>query len=176
MLTQATSSTEIFYSVLDESMTFVVNEHYSKLSKSVHPTQFIFPNETIVSQCLSSGLSIGAFHEGELIGCRLSYSPGLADENLGYFFSLPEDELRQTIQYQGTSVLPDYRGKGVGNELHKRSIQLIQKSEYRSITVTCHPDNKPSLHQLHKLGFKEDKQIHIVKGKERYVFLKRLEK
>lgn len=135
------------------------------------PDSFLPPTHEILKKCLISKLSIVAFCESEMVGCRLSYVPRLDKDNLGYFFELSDSELEQLVQYHGVAVSQEFRGLGLAKDMHKRALKVIADSGYKYITATCHPENKPSLYLLKKFGFRHNSEIHNFLGKERYFLL-----
>lgn len=94
--------------------------------------------------------------------------PGLRDFNLGYEIGLEEPELRRVTHMDTAAVLPDFRGQG----LQRRMMAEAEGSLTGSILLcTIHPDNRYSLQNALKLGYRIEKRIGRY-GSVRYVLRK----
>jgi ribosomal protein S18 acetylase RimI-like enzyme len=51
------------------------------------------------------------------------------------------------------SVLPEYRGKGVGTKLIKRLFEVLVEKGYKQISLSVQKDN-PAVHLYQRLGYK----------------------
>ena len=94
--------------------------------------------------------------EGRLAAVFSIIRPGLRDFNLGYEIGLSEEELLRVIHMDTAAVHPDYRGRG----LQKRMMALAEENlRGRILLCTIHPDNRFSLGNALKLGYRIEKRV-----------------
>ena len=135
-----------------------------QISDNPQTKQFLSPLRVeVLNYCLSEfGFSLGVFSNCCLIGYRLVYFPKHetdiflnfdADLKVKMDISINNLGLHQLARFAGTAVHKDYRQQGLANQLITKAMKMIKKREYRWILVTCHPQNKTSLHILEKFGF-----------------------
>lgn len=82
--------------------------------------------------------------------------PGLRDFNLGHEIGLGEAELLQVIHMDTAAVHPDFRGLGLQRRLMAEAEQVLQG---RILLCTIHPDNRYSLENALRLGYRIEKRI-----------------
>lgn len=99
----------------------------------------------MIEACLASGLSLGAFSEEHLIGYRLTYLPGLGEENLGRQMGMSDAELLTVAQFYGTLIAPAWRGQGLGGRLVHENLALLAGRGLSCALVTVHPHNLKSI-------------------------------
>ncbi|MBQ8236714.1 MAG: GNAT family N-acetyltransferase [Oscillospiraceae bacterium] len=82
--------------------------------------------------------------------------PGLREFNLGYETGLEETELLRVVHMDTAAVHPDFRGRG----LQRRMMAEAEKTlPGRILLCTIHPDNRYSLENALRLGYRIEKRI-----------------
>ena len=94
--------------------------------------------------------------------------PGLRDFNLGYEMGLGEDELFRVIHMDTAAVHPDFRGRGLQRRMMAQAEEDLRG---KILMCTIHPDNRFSLNNALKLGYRIEKRIGRY-GSVRYVLRK----
>ena len=94
--------------------------------------------------------------------------PGLRDFNLGYELGLPEADLQRVIHMDTAAVHPDFRGHGMQNRLIAHAEQFLPG---KILLCTIHPENRYSLQNVLKLGYRIEKQVARY-GSVRYILRK----
>ena len=82
--------------------------------------------------------------------------PGLRDFNLGYELGLTESELLRVTHMDTAAVHPDFRGRGLQRRM---MAQAERELTGRILLCTIHPDNRYSLENALKLGYRIEKRI-----------------
>lgn len=96
--------------------------------------------------------------------------PGARDFNLGYEIGLTEAELLRVIHMDTAAVHPDFRGRG----LQRKMMALVEKNlSGRILLCTIHPDNRYSLENALRLGYRIEKRVGRY-GSVRYVLKKEI--
>ena len=94
--------------------------------------------------------------------------PGLRDFNLGYELGLPETDLQRVIHMDTAAVYPDFRGHGLQNRLMTHAESFLPG---KILLCTIHPENRYSLQNVLKLGYRIEKQVARY-GSVRYILRK----
>lgn len=164
-----------FIRKLNKSHTDTVKQFIYQLKKT-SPVPFLAPTDETLSKCLTSHVSLGLFlkNKDKLVSCRLSYFPGLEKDNLGYLSELPKNDLEKVCQYSLLGVNYDYRGMGIGSNMHKKSLELLKKTRNKYILGSCNPKNKTSLHLFKKFEFTHNSKLYSLHGKKRYILMKKI--
>ena len=82
--------------------------------------------------------------------------PGLRDWNLGREIGLSGDELERVIHMDTAAVHPDFRGRGLQRRLMAAAETALPG---RILLCTIHPDNRFSLNNALRLGYRIEKRI-----------------
>ena len=97
--------------------------------------------------------------------------PGLRKINYGYDLGLSEKELLQVVHMDSVAVHPDYRGQGLQEKLMQTAEKWLQGKNKHILLCTVHPDNRFSLNNVQKLGYRIQKKTGIY-GSVRYILRK----
>ena len=115
------------------------------------------PDEELRELTAAGDMEFWMAEEGSRLAAVFSViRPGLRDWNLGCEIGLEEEALRRVVHMDTAAVHPDYRGHG----LQKRMMILAEEELSGHILLcTIHPDNRFSLRNALKLGYRIEKQI-----------------
>ena len=94
--------------------------------------------------------------------------PGLRDFNLGCEIGLEEAQLTRVTHMDTAAVHPDFRGRGLQRRMMAEAEQGLAG---RILLCTIHPDNRYSLENALRLGYRIEKRIGRY-GSVRYVLRK----
>ena len=97
--------------------------------------------------------------------------PGLRDWNLGCELGLDEAQLRRVIHMDTAAVHPDFRGRGLQRRMMAEAEKFLPG---RILLCTIHPDNRYSLENALRLGYRIEKRIERYDS-VRYVLRKDME-
>ncbi|MEW9077107.1 GNAT family N-acetyltransferase [Terrisporobacter glycolicus] len=78
------------------------------------------------------------------------------DKCVGWCDVSPKTE---TIGYLGMSILPEYRGKGIGSNVLKQVIDLSKSYGYKKIELDVLKSNSRAIHVYKSLGFAETNTV-----------------
>ena len=106
--------------------------------------------------------------DGQLAAVFSIIRPGLRDFNLGYEIGLTEEELLRVTHMDTAAVHPDFRGRGLQRKMMFEAEKALQG---RILLCTIHPDNRYSLGNALKLGYRIEKQVGRY-GSVRYILRK----
>ena len=109
-----------------------------------------------------AGYTYKIYDDNKLVACFLLTFPHFDKENLGYDIDLNEAELLKVAHMDSVAVDSSYLGRGYQNILMKKAEDDAIKLGYKYLMCTIHPDNKYSMNNAIKLGYK------VVKTKEKY--------
>ena len=79
---------------------------------------------------------------------------GLVNDEIIAFGYLWENDNYPNIPSLGIAVRDDWQGKGIGQQLMLKLIELGKKLQVNGIYLSVHPDNKVAIHIYKKLGWK----------------------
>lgn len=99
------------------------------------------------------GLSIGAFHEGQLVGITLNG----ADLWLG----------KRTAYDSGTGVIPAFRGRGVSRAIMLKAFEVLKSRGYEQYLLEVITSNTKALKLYESLGFRIMRKLECVILKNR---------
>lgn len=120
-------------------------------------------------------LTVGIFHQDELIAFRAFFNPVQDEEGLGGDIGLTEKDYPEILYSEITNVHPNYRGNHLQIKMGKFIMETLDTSAFRYILATVAPGNIPSMKDKFALGMR----IYTVKekyeGKLRYVYCKDLQ-
>lgn len=107
---------------------------------------------------------------GQLAAVFSIIRPGLRDFNLGHEIGLEEGDLRRVVHMDTAAVHPDFRGLGLQRRMMAEAERVLTG---RILLCTIHPDNRYSLQNALKLGYRIEKRVGRY-GSVRYVLRKDL--
>lgn len=121
------------------------------------------------------GFTLKAVVDDEIAGFLTIRFPKDEADNLGDYVKLSEEEKRYVAHMESAAVLPSYRGMGIQKKLMAWGEEIIQKTEYKYLMGTAHPENVFSVNNFLKLGYEIVAEDEKYGGYPRYVFFKRCE-
>lgn len=100
--------------------------------------------------------------------------PGKAEDNLGTYLELSEEDMSSVAHLETAVVAEAFRGRKLQYQLFLEAQKLLEGGPYKYLMATVHPENKYSLSNMEKLGCK--KAVAAIKygGKQRLVMWKEL--
>lgn len=109
-----------------------------------------------------------AYARDRLAAVFSTIRPGLRDWNLGHEIGLGEKDLERVVHMDTAAVHPDFRGLGLQRRLMAHAEQTLRG---RILLCTIHPENRFSLQNALRLGYRIEKHIGRY-GSVRYVLRK----
>lgn len=104
---------------------------------------------------LSSNLSIVAF---------------VGDEPIGFVLQGIREEAGQIISWNGgTGIVPEYRGKQVGEKLVRKAEKLLRENNVTIATLEALTENSPAIRLYEKCGYQVIDKLLFLSGKGRLV-------
>ena len=127
---------------------------------------FMADNADYTRRMLSTGMGIGykaiETESGNTAGVFLAVIPGTDKSNLGRDAEMPDSLLPFIAHMDSAAVLPEYRGCGLQKRLMTAAEEDLKAMGMRYLMCTVHPDNRFSLNNVLRQGYK------IVTVKEKY--------
>lgn len=123
---------------------------------------------------INDGFSMVACHKGKIIGVYLTYI--LRDDGTN-FYQLAKDYFKNTddvIEVINYAVLEDYRGMGLQTKMLLKSEEILKNTKYKKFIATVHPDNKYSLNNMLKNGYKIAMTTQLYGGLDRCIIVKNM--
>lgn len=99
--------------------------------------------------------------------------PGGAEDNLGSYLNLPENEKCLVAHMESAAVKDVFRGRGIQKKLMAEAERILWQKGYRYLMGTAHPENKYSVNNFLKLGYEIISQDLKYGGLPRYVFCRK---
>lgn len=118
------------------------------------------------------GYTYKLYEGNKLAACFLLTFPKLDSENLGYDINLDEDSLLKVAHMDSAAVDKEFRGNGYQQKLMKMAEHDAINLGYKYLMCTIHPDNKYSMNNALKLGYKVVKTKGKYGGKLRAIMIK----
>ena len=100
----------------------------------------------------NEGFAIKVEQNGKLVASLVVRFPGEAEDNLGRDVDI--DELHKVAHIESIVVDEKYRGNGLQDKMIKFAEELIFQIGYTYLMATVSPDNKHSLDNFEKNGYK----------------------
>ena len=97
--------------------------------------------------------TIGAYHNGKLIGFAVLYVPDAGKENLGKDIGLDDKDLDKVANIKLVIVRPDYRGNGLQKILTDKLEDEAKRKGFKVLCVTVSPDNIFSRRNIEESGY-----------------------
>ena len=118
---------------------------------------------------LNGGVVYLIYVDDFLIGYRFVYFAKDREFNLGRGI-IPDDQLDAVAHLDTTCLLKEFRGKGIGKELARLSIEFINKNKMLHVLATVAPNNIASMKVMFYAGLKIVNYTNDFNGKERFIF------
>ena len=109
-----------------------------------------------------------AEENGRLAAVFSVIRPGMRQWNLGHEIGLAEAELLRVTHMDTAAVHPDHRGRGLQRRMMARAEEELWG---RILLCTIHPDNRFSLDNALKLGYRIERKVERY-GSVRYILRK----
>ena len=93
--------------------------------------------------------------EQEVAGFLIVRDPKEANDNLGEYLSLPEEEKRKVIHFEHAVVRPEFQGNQLQYRLFAEAEKMILQTDKKYLMATVHPDNRFSYQNMKKLGMRK---------------------
>lgn len=120
------------------------------------------------------GVTLLAFCKCEITGFMIVRFPKLNDDNLGQYISLDNEELLKVAHMESVAIDKRYIGLKLQQKLMIAAEKSIDKSGYKYIMATAHPDNKYSVNNFKVLNYKVVAEDIKYGGLKRIIFVKNL--
>ena len=127
----------------------VFNEAFSTYFVPVALTPAIFEQKRHAEQ-LNTELSIGAFHQEQLVGFMLHGVTSIGETVLAY--------------NGGTGVIPNYRGFGLTKKMYRHQIHLLANRKVEKVCLEVIVKNEPAIRAYQHSGFSISRSLNCYKG------------
>lgn len=118
-----------------------------------------------------TGLTVGIFHNDQLIGFHSALIPSKREDNLGYELNLQEDVLDDIFHLEICLVHPHFRGKALQAKMSSWLIRQFQLSDrFRYLCETAAPHNFGSVKNTLAIGAYIVQLKRMYGNYERYIF------
>jgi len=123
---------------------------------------------------INDGYSVVACHKGKIIGVCLTYI--LRDDGTEFYQIVKElykgtNDIIEVINY---AVSENYRGMGLQNKMLLKIEDMLKDTKYKDFIATVHPDNKYSLNNMLKNGYKIAMKTKLYGGLDRCIIVKNI--
>lgn len=99
----------------------------------------------LVRNGFDADLSVGAFHDGQLVG---------------FVFNGVRDNISGKLAYDsGTAVLPRFRGRGIATRLVRYSMDRLAQAGVYGYVLECIASNETALELYRKSGFRQTRHL-----------------
>lgn len=120
------------------------------------------------------GFVLKALIDKKTAGFLLVRYPKDAKDNLGEYLNLTKQESLMVAHMESAAVLPEYTGRGIQRQLMSAGEDIVLRQGYRYLMGTAHPENRYSVNNFMKLGYKILLETEKYGGLPRYVFCKEM--
>lgn len=156
---------------VDEIYDLLADVHYS-MPEEVRSWHSYTKNKERYSLFINDGYCFVACDKDKIIGAYLTYV--LRDDGTE-FYQMVKDYFKDAtniIEVINVVVKDGYRGLGLMNKMILKSEELLKDSKYHRFVTTVHPDNKYSLDNMVKNGFKTVITTKLYGGRDRCILVK----
>ncbi len=108
----------------------------------------------------SEGFAIKAVCDGKVVASLVGRFPQDAEDNLGNDVGI--EKIHKVAHLESIVVDEEYRGNGLQDKMIKRAEEIIVERGYTYLMATVSPDNKHSLANFERNGYK------VMQVKEKY--------
>ncbi|HJC47815.1 MAG TPA: GNAT family N-acetyltransferase [Candidatus Lachnoclostridium pullistercoris] len=102
--------------------------------------------------------------------------PGLAEDNLGRFLGLEEEELKKTAHMESAAVAPLFRGNGLQGRMMAEAERMLKERGFDRLMGTVHPENRYSRNHFLRLGYRTAARARMYGGLPREIMEKEIER
>lgn len=132
-------------------------------------------NKVYENMILSSPAYVAVSENGEIVGSLLLHHDTKDGEGVYKAAGLNSKEISTTIIFETCEVLPEHRGNSLQYLLCKQALKELKAQKYyKKAVCTVHPDNKYSLRNMEKIGFKVAQLTKLYLGYDRFVLIKKI--
>ena len=135
---------------------------------------FARTSEEEIRESLEKDLCLGAFCQEKLALFSLMLVNRVSPRNLGSYLGYGEEELRRSVTYDTTFVMPEFRGFGLQALSCRIKDELALTLGAVRALATVAPENEYSLRNVKKHGFHVIEQRPMYSGLDRYIVEKTL--
>lgn len=100
------------------------------------------------------GYTLKCMVNGVMAGFLIIRHPEMAEDNLAVYLNLPMERRMKTAHMESVSVLPAFRGYGIQTRLLQTAARMEKQHGYLDLMATVHPDNRYSLENFLKEGYR----------------------
>jgi hypothetical protein len=127
-------------------------------------------------ESLETDYCLGAFSEGKLAMFSLMITNRPTERNLGHALGRTGVRLKESVTYDSTFVLPEYRGYGLQRLAHPFKDAEALRLGAKEALATVSPDNSHSLRNMLSSGFSIRARRELYGGQDRYILGKHLQR
>lgn len=126
-----------------------------------NPEWFYLDSPEDVREYMRTGnMQLWLAMDGNRIAAIFDYLvPYTAAYNYGYDLGLTQDELMRVINLDNAAVHPAYRGLGLQRKMIEIAEEYIRATGPHILLCTVHPDNRFSLENVLKQGYRIQKKL-----------------
>ena len=121
-----------------------------------------------------TGIAFKAVDHGCLAAFFILHYPGNTPDSLGHYMKLGREDLGRVVHMDSLAVRPDFRGRGLQSLLMAHGEQYLNATPYCHLMGTVHPENRYSLNNFLKLGYRIVATTEKYGGLPRHVLYKSL--
>lgn len=121
-----------------------------------------------------AGIVFKAVEQDCLAAFFIIHFPGNTPDSLGRYMNLDPQALSGVAHMDSLAVRPGYRGRGLQYQLMSHGEQYLSTTSYCHLMGTVHPDNRYSLGNFLKLGYRIAATTQKYGGLPRHVLYKSL--
>ena len=148
---------------LDIEYKFFSNNQFSSIHKAnlkafsdyaipVQMNEKQFENH-IVQNGVDLELSVGAFYKGKIVGFTLN--------------GVGEWENKKTVYDAGTGVIPEFRRKGIGENIFRFLLPKLKEKGFEQMLLEVLRVNNKAMALYKKLGFKKNRELMFFKQQKK---------
>lgn len=116
---------------------------------------YLDPREEVLEMLADGSMKLWVAVHGDRLAAAFDILiPGLKDYNYGYDLDFDRDALLRSVNMDTIVVDPDYRGRGLQRILMTEAEKWAGEQGYLHLMCTVHPDNRFSLNNMLKLGYR----------------------
>ena len=101
-----------------------------------------------------AGIVFKAVEHDCLAAFFIIHFPGNTPDSLGHYMNLDPEALDRVAHMDSLAVRPGFRGRGLQYQLMASAEQYLMTTSYCHLMGTVHPDNRYSLGNFLKLGYR----------------------